>query len=184
MPRMKDLTVAELTPEQKRVYDAIAAGPRGQVHGGPFHVWLREPGFADLTQALGAHLRFNKTLPLKVTEIGILLVARHWSAQFEWFYHKQVALKAGLDPKIIDAIHARKRPASMAPDEAAGYAFANELLENKKVSDATYRNAVKVLGEAGVVVLTGIVGYYSLVAMTLNAFEISVPEGEPLPFKE
>jgi 4-carboxymuconolactone decarboxylase len=181
---MKDLSVSELTPEQRRVYDNIAAGPRGQVHGGPFHVWLREPGFADLTQALGAHLRFNKTLPLTVTEIGILMVARHWSAQFEWYYHKQVALKAGLDPKIIDAIHVRKVPASMAADEAAAHAFVGELLESKKVSQATYDRALKVLGEPGVVVLTGIVGYYSLVAMTLNVFDISVPQGEPLPFKE
>jgi 4-carboxymuconolactone decarboxylase len=184
MPRMRDLAVSELTPEQKRVYDNIAAGPRGQVHGGPFHVWLREPGFADLTQALGAHLRYNKTLPLTVTEIGILMVARHWSAQFEWYYHKQVALKAGLDPRIIDAIHARKQPSGMAANEAAAHGFVGELLDNKKVADLTYQRAVKELGEAGVVVLTGIVGYYSLVAMTLNTFEISVPQGEPLPFKE
>jgi 4-carboxymuconolactone decarboxylase len=184
MPRMKDLTVAELTPAQKQVYDAIAAGPRGQVHGGPFHVWLREPGFADKAQALGANLRFNKTLPLKVTELAILMVARHWSAQFEWFYHKQVALKAGLDPRIIDAIHARQQPAGMAADEAAAHAFANELLEKKKVSEPTYQAALKALGEAGIAVLTGVIGYYSLVAMTLNAFEIPLPAGETLPFKE
>lgn len=184
MARMKDLTVAELTPEQRKVYDTIAAGPRGAVHGGPFHVWLREPGFADHAQALGAYLRFNKTLPLKVTELAILMVARHWSAQFEWFYHKQVALKAGLDPKIIDAIHARQEPQGMAADEAAAHAFADELLEKKKVSAPTYQVTLKALGEAGIAVLTGVIGYYSLVAMTLNAFEIPIPDGETPPFKE
>jgi len=184
MARMKDLTPGELTPAQKAVYDAISAGPRGQVHGGPFHVWLREPGFADKAQALGANLRFNTTLPLKVTELAILVVARHWSAQFEWFFHKQVALKAGLDPRIIDAIHARRQPTGMAVDEAAAHAFADELLEKKKVSEPTYQAAVKALGEPGIAVLTGVIGYYSLVAMTLNAFEIPLPAGETPPFEE
>lgn len=184
MARMKDLTPGDLTPAQKAVYDAISAGPRGQVHGGPFHVWLREPGFADKAQALGANLRFNTTLPLKVTELAILVVARHWSAQFEWFFHKQVALKAGLDPRIIDAIHARRQPTGMAADEAAAHAFADELLEKKKVSEPTYQAAVKALGEPGIAVLTGVIGYYSLVAMTLNAFEIPLPAGETPPFEE
>ena len=139
---------------------------------------------ADKAQKLGALMRFGTSVPARLKELGILYVARAWSAQFEWYAHKKFAIEGGLSLDVIDAIEARRRPDFENDDEEAVYNFCVELHETHKVSDACFAAAKKHMGEAGVSELVGVLGYYTLVSMTLNVFEVPLPEGEPLPLKE
>ena len=184
MPRYETLKPEQMTPEQRKVFDNIASGPRGSATRGPFMAWLPSPKFADLAQALGAHTRFGSSLPAKHYEIAILMVAQRWRAQFEWYAHAQLAQKAGIDQSIIDAIHRGEKPAKMNAEEAAIWHFAQELLDTQRVSDATFEQARKLFGQHGVVDLVGVMGYYGLVSMTLNTFQVPLPEGEKPPFEE
>jgi len=172
-----------MTAEQLKVRDAAAAGRRG-VAPAPLLVWLASPEFADRAQRLGEFVRYDTTLPPRLSELAILVVARHWTSQYEWAVHKREAIKAGLAPDVIDAIARRRSPESLLDDERAVFAFATVLTESHRVPDAIYRAAVTATSERGVVELVGILGYYSLISMTINAFEIEVPEelkGERLP---
>lgn len=184
MSRYHNLTREQMTPEQRQVVDNVTAGPRGSATRGPFMAWLPSPKFADLAQALGAHTRFGSSLPAKHYEIAILMVAQHWRAQFEWYAHAQLAQKAGIGQGIIDAIHRGEKPASMDAQEEAIWQFAKEMLQTQRVSDATFARAKELFGQQGVVDLVGVMGYYGLVSMTLNTFQVPLPDGEPLPFKE
>jgi 4-carboxymuconolactone decarboxylase len=181
MPRMPDLDPVKLSPEQRKVYDAILSGPRGHVVG-PLRVWLQSADLADKAQALGAFCRFGTGLPPRLSELAILATGAYWQAGFEWHAHAPLGLKAGLDAAAIEAIRAGKTPSLTKSDEAAVYGFASELLKNRKVSDATYQRAVAELGQKGVVELVGILGYYGLISMTINAFEVPLPAGAPQPF--
>jgi 4-carboxymuconolactone decarboxylase len=181
MPRMPDIVYAELNADQRRVHDAIAAGPRGQVQG-PLRVWLQNADLADRAQALGAFCRFGTSLPPRLSELAILVTGAHWRAGFEWFAHAPIAIAAGIDPAAVEAIRTGKPPNLVPPDEAAAYAFAHELLTTRDVSDATYRRAFAQLGQKGVVELVGILGYYGLISMTIKAFEVPLPAGTPEPF--
>ena len=181
MSRVPDLDPEKLSPEQRKVHDAIVAGPRGRV-AGPLRVWLQSPELADRAQALGAFCRFATSLPPRLSELAILVTGAHWQAAFEWHAHAPIALEAGLDASTIEAIRVGKPPDLKKSDEAAVYAFAKELLDTRKVCDVTYKRAVAELGLAAVVELVGILGYYGLVSMTLNAFETPLPDGAPQPF--
>jgi 4-carboxymuconolactone decarboxylase len=181
MARLPDLVPEALSPAQRKVYDAIVAGPRGVVQG-PLKVWLNSAELASRAQELGAFCRYHTSLPKRLSELAIIVTGAHWKAGFEWFVHAPEAIKAGIDPAVVEAIHAGKKPVLSKADEAALYDFTRELLENRKVSDATYRRAVAELGEAGTVELVGILGYYALISMTIVAFEVPVPEGETEPF--
>ena len=174
--RFKPLTYDQMTPAQKVMTDHLLAGERRST-GGPFNVLLRSPEMGDLAQQLGAHVRFHSSLPSKLNELAIILTARHWTAQYEWYAHKRLALEAGLSPAIIDAVAAGKRPASMQPDEATLYTFCDELLNTKQVSDATFQAAVTAFGERGVVDLIGVTGYYQLVSALLNVDRYPLPAG-------
>ena len=184
MARYQNLTPEQMTPEQRKVVENISKGPRGSATRGPFMAWLPSPGFADLAQALGAHTRFGSSLPAKHYEIAILMVAKHWRAQFEWYAHAQIAMKAGIDKSIVDAIHKGEKPPRMDAEEAAIWTFAKELLGTTRVSEPTFQQARKLFGDKGVVDLVGVMGYYGLVSMTLNTFQVPLPEGEPAPFQE
>lgn len=181
MSRMPYLAPEDMTPAQRSVHDAIAAGPRGGGRYGPFNAWLRSPEFADKAQELGALLRFGTSIEGRLKELAILCVGRHWTAQFEWFAHKRLALEAGLAEDVIDAVEARRRPDFVNDDEAAVYDFAQELLAAHDVSDARYAAAEALLGAAGVVELVGVLGYYTLVSMTLNVFQAPLPDGVAPP---
>jgi 4-carboxymuconolactone decarboxylase len=183
MARTPELVYAELDAEQRRVYDAIIAGPRGQVQG-PLKVWLQSADLADRAQALGAFCRFGTSLPPRLSELAIITTGAHWRAGFEWFAHAPLAIKAGVDPDAVEAIRTGKPPKLGQPDETAVYAFARELLTTREVSDATYQEALARLGKKGVVELTGILGYYGLISMTIKAFEVPLPEGTPDPFSD
>ena len=174
--RFKPLSPAEMTGEQRKAYDAIISGPRGGARG-PFNALLRSPDLADRVQRVGEYVRFKSSLPQHLNELAILVVARYWTAQYEWYAHRQLALKAGLDERIADAIGEGKRPTNMKEEEAAVYDFCKELHENKSVSDATYAKALEKFGERGVIDLVGASGYYTMVSMILNVDRHPLPEG-------
>ena len=181
MARLPELDPAKFSPEQKKVHDAILAGPRGKVVG-PLKVWLNNPGLAEHAQALGAYCRFNSSLPPRLSELAILVTGSFWKANYEWYAHAPIAMKAGIEPAAIEAIRTGATPTFSKSDEQAIYDFATELVKTRRVSNATFERAKKELGETGVIDLVGIVGYYSLVSVTLNAFELPLPEGEKAPF--
>jgi 4-carboxymuconolactone decarboxylase len=181
MPRLPDIDPATLTPEQKRIHDEIVSGPRGKVEG-PLRVWLTSPGLADRAQALGAFCRYGTSLEQRLSELAILVTGAYWRAGFEWHVHAPIGVKAGLDPAAVEAIKNGAAPALTKDDEKAVYAFSHELLTNRRVSDATYAFAEKTLGRLALVDLVGVLGYYGLISMTINAFEVPVPPGEKEPF--
>ena len=173
--RFKTLAKGEMSEAQTKVYDAIASGPRGSVRG-PFNALLRSPELADRVQKLGEYLRFNSSLPAKLNELAILVTARYWSAQFEWYAHAQYAAQAGLGADVIFGVQNERRPRGMSDDEAAVYDFCRELQVNKSVSDAAFGAALERFGERGVVDLIGVSGYYTLVSMVLNVDRYPVPK--------
>ena len=181
MPRLPDLVVEELSPEQRRIHDAIVAGPRGTVPG-PLRVWLNSAELADRAQALGAFCRYGTVLPPRLSELAIITTGAYWKAGYEWAVHAPIALKTGLDPQVVEAIRTGEPPHFERSDEAALHAFAHELLHNRKVSAETYQRAEKELGSRALVDLVGILGYYGLISLTIVAFESPVPAGEPEPF--
>ena len=181
MSRLPDLDPAKFSPEQKKVHDAVIAGPRGRVVG-PIKVWLKNPGLAEHAQALGAYCRFGSSLPPRLSELAICITGAFWKADYEWFAHAPLAIKAGIDPAAIEAIRTGTTPKFVKADEQAIYDFARELVTTRRVSDATFARANKELGETAVIDMVGIIGYYSLVSVTLNAYEMPLPEGEKKPF--
>ncbi|HLK26692.1 MAG TPA: carboxymuconolactone decarboxylase family protein [Caulobacteraceae bacterium] len=181
-PRFPPLSIEEMTPAQREAAEGIRSGPRGGLRG-PFQAWLRSPRFADLMQRVGAYLRFETSVPARLNELAILITARAWDAQFEWWAHERLAREAGLDPAIAAAIAEGRRPDPMQPDEAVVYDFCTELRATRTVSDATLARALKLLGEQGVIELIGVSGYYDTVSMTLNVAEVALPDGVEPPLK-
>jgi 4-carboxymuconolactone decarboxylase len=182
-PRFPTLTPETMTADQKRVADAIQSGPRGAGLRGPFNVLLRSPELCDLVQRVGAFVRFGTSIPPRLNELAIIMAGRKWTAQYEFYAHRRLAIEAGLKPAIADAIAANERPAGMAADETTVYDFVTELLATGHVSDATYQRVKDAFGERGVVDLVGAVGYYSLVSMTLNVGQVALPAGVTPPLK-
>lgn len=179
--RFPDLSKERMTDAQKRVYDAIAGGPRGGVRG-PFGVLLRSPDLADRVQKVGEHLRFNSSLPPRLNEFAILINARFWGSKYEWHAHRPLALKGGLPESIADEVARGTRPAGMKDDEALVFDFCSVLHRQHFVDDALFKRAVATLGEQGVVDLIGVSGYYTLVSMVLNVAEIPLPAGVASPW--
>ena len=175
--RFKPLTYDQMAPEQKVMIEHLMAGDRGGSTVGPFNVLLRSPEMGDLTQQLGAYVRFHSKISATEREMAILITARHWTAQFEWTAHKRLALQAGLNPAVIDSIAAGKRPAALEPGEQVVYNFSTELLNTKQVTDSTFQAAVNSLGERGTVDLIGLLGYYNIVSMLLNVDRYPIPDG-------
>ena len=178
--RFKPLTPETMTPEQKAVADKIMAGPRKGMRG-PFSALLRSPELADYAQKLGEYVRFKSSIPPRLNELAILLTARHWTAQYEWYAHRRLAMQAGLSSDIADAIAQGKRPAAMGPEETIVYNFCHEVLETGQASDASFKAAVDKFGERGAVDLIGAMGYYGLVALVLNVDRVPIPEGGKPP---
>jgi 4-carboxymuconolactone decarboxylase len=184
MPRIKLFNSREgLSSEQSAVYDAIVSGPRGKIQG-PLMAALHNPDLADKWQKLGASLRYGTSLPLRLSELVILVTARAWSCQLEWHLHEQYARAAGLEQAIIDAVKAGDM--SGVDDQAVieAHDFCEELLRARRVSEPVYQRALARFGEVGVVEMTALSGYYTMVALTLNAHEFPLPEGVPAPFAE
>ncbi len=180
-PRFPDIKKEQMTDAQRRVYDAIAGGPRGGVRG-PFGPLLRSPELTDRVQKLGEYLRYNTSLPPRLNEFAILINARFWDSKYEWYAHKPLALKGGLSEAIADDLARNKKPANMKPDEELIYDFCMTLHRQHFVDDAIFKRAVSLIGETGVVDLIAVSGYYTLVSMVLNVAEIPVPPGEKSPW--
>ena len=174
--RFKELQQAEMTEAQRKAYEGIISGPRGGARG-PFNALLRSPDLADRVQRVGEYVRFKSSLPARLNELAIIIVARYWTAQYEWYAHRRLAIQAGLSPATADAIAAGQRPPSLTPDEESIYNFVNEILTTKQVSDATFKATKDRFGERGVVDLIGVSGYYQLVSMLLNVDRYPLPDG-------
>ena len=181
-PTFRKLAESEMDPAQLKVYRELASGPRGGVRG-PFNALLRSPILADRVQKLGEYLRFESVLPARLNEFAILITARHWDAQYEWYAHHLHAMKGGLKPEIAADLAQGRRPANMQQDEAVVYDFCSELHKNHCVSEATLKRAFDQFGERGVIDLIGVSGYYTLVSMVLNIDQHPLPAGvtPPLP---
>src|SRR5579864_7053039 len=181
--RFKELTPETMTPEQKKVADAIQSGPRGSGLRGPFNALLRSPQLCDLVQRVGAYVRFGSSIPAALNELAICMAGRKWGAQYEFYAHRRLGIEAGLNASILDAVAVGRRPSAMSEDETMVYEFVTDLLSTGQVSDAKYAPVLERFGERGIMDLVGAVGYYSVVSMVLNVAQVQLPEGEtpPLP---
>ena len=175
--RLKLLSPGEMSAEQKQTYDEAVAGKRGSAPA-PMMAWLGSPAMARHATRLGEELRFNTLFPAKLSEIAILVTARHFTAHYEWWAHKRLALKGGMDPRVIEAIRDRRTPVFDEPAGKTIYEVAKSLHEGHALSKTLYDEAVTVLTERGLVEVIGLCGYYTLVSLTLNTFEFGLPEGE------
>jgi 4-carboxymuconolactone decarboxylase len=182
-PRLPHFELSGATPEQQAVLDDILSGPRGNLNG-PFLGWIHSPELAQHAQRLGAFCRYRSGLPVRLSELAILVTAARWRAQAEWHIHYPIALEAGVAEADAEAIRLGRRPAFADTDDALIHAFASELYDTKRVSDATYAKAVERFGHQVVINLVGLLGYYALVAMTLNVFDMRAVGQQGLPFCE
>ena len=184
----------QMNADQKKLLEALLAGPRGggngspeavqkMLRGGPFNAWLRSPDLGNRLQNVGEYIRYRTSLPPRLNEFAILITAREWTSQYEWYAHYPLAMKAGLDAKVAAELALGKRPSAMRDDEAAVYEFCTKLHRTRNVDDATFDRALALFGEQGVVDLIGVSGYYTAVSMTLNVAQVMPPEGTPLPLK-
>jgi 4-carboxymuconolactone decarboxylase len=175
--RLKLLSPGEMSEDQKQTYDESIAGKRGKPPP-PMMAWLNSPEMARHATRLGGFLRFDTVFSAKLSEIAILVTARHWTSHYEWFAHKRLALAAGMDPRIIDAIRDRRTPEFDDPKAKMIYDVSKSLHEGHVVAKNLYDDAVKLLTERGIVEIIGLCGYYTMVSMTLNTFEFELPAGE------
>jgi 4-carboxymuconolactone decarboxylase len=181
--RFPQLTPEQMTPEQKRVAEAIMRGPRGSLSG-PFNAWLRSPEVGDRLQRVGEQLRFHSSIPAALNEFAILITAREWSSQYEWYAHHPLAMKAGLPASVAEDLRLGRRPESMSEEQRIVYDFCTELHRSHVVSDATFAAAKQRFGEQGVVDLIAVSGYYVTVSMTLNTAQVGLPAGVAPPLPE
>ncbi|PQO24194.1 4-carboxymuconolactone decarboxylase [Rhodobacteraceae bacterium WD3A24] len=174
-PRLSPPAPLDFTDRQREVHDEIASGPRGAVRG-PLAVWLHRPELAERAQALGRYCRYETLLPPKLSELAILTTAVIWGAEFEWQSHEPAARAAGLAAGVIDALRSGLEPEFDTAEEAVVHAFTRAAHIDRQVDDALYARAVEVLGRDTVVDLVGLIGYYSLISLTINIFRVPASE--------
>lgn len=189
-PRLAPIAAEDCSPEQRQAYDEFIA-TRGKhladktnpaIFAGPWSVFIRSPELMTLTQRMGEYLRYRCAISGRLSELAILLVARHWSADFEWYAHAKIALKEGLSQATIDAIREARRPDDLKADEQIIFDYVNEILTTRRVSDTTYARALAAFGEKALVDICGVTGYYSMLAMTMNMARVAIPaDGVRLP---
>lgn len=165
---------------QRDVHDAIASGPRGDVYG-PLAVWLHRPELAARAQELGSYCRYGSSLDPKLSELAILVTGRVFGSEFEWQTHKAIALEAGVPPEVVEAIRLNRRPGFDDPSQEVVYEVARAAHETRGVDDALYRKAVETLGEPALVDLVGLLGYYTLISLTINVFKVPPMGDDPEP---
>ena len=173
--RMPPIADADLTPEQREAAAELAKGPRGAVFG-PFVPLLRSPELMRRVQKTGEYLRYHSALPPRLSEFVILLVSRWWSQGFEWHAHAKIAAEVGVAKTTIEAIAEGRRPMSMSDEEEIVYEFCMELHINQSVSDQSYARMLGLFGERGIIDLTGLCGYYGMLAMVMNVAQTPVPQ--------
>ena len=182
MPRIPLFSADAMTERQRQVYEKIIAGPR---HGlvGPLRAALHSPELADHWQRLGELLRFRTSLPPRLSELAILVTARRWNSQVEWYVHAEAARQAGLPDATIDAIRHGRSPQLESDSDVNVYEFVRQLQEYGQADENTYHEVLRELGLVGIVELAALVGYYTMVSMTLNVHEIPLPEGTEEPLR-
>jgi 4-carboxymuconolactone decarboxylase len=180
--RIPALSPEQMTSEQRRIFDDIVAS-RGTWLNGPYAPMLYQPRMAEPAQRLGEFLRYHTSLGAPLSELAILVVARHWDCDFEWYQHAKIAARSEVPEAIIEAIRHAQPLVDATERQTAVYEFTRAILEAHQVSDADYQRAQELLGVVGVVELVGLIGYYTLIAFTLNAHQIPLPIGvaAPLP---
>lgn len=181
--RLTSLEQHQMDEAQREVLSEILSGPRGNLDG-PFLAWIHSPKLANHAQRLGAFCRYHTRLDLRLSELAILVTAAWWQSQAEWQIHEPIARQAGLNDELIEALRLQKTPEFEKADESIVYLLGVSLYQTRRVSDALYGEAVEAFGEPAVVELVGIFGYYALVAMTLNVFEVRRGAQTALPFAE
>jgi 4-carboxymuconolactone decarboxylase len=174
--RMPPIPADQWTDAQKKAALEITSGPRKDLVG-PFIPLLRSPEYMSRLQRVGEYLRYNTKLGSSISEFIILIIARAWTQQFEWYSHESLALKAGIKPETIKAIGEGRRPAAMTDDEETIYEYVSELLRHQSVSDPAYARVVTRFGEQGVIDITGLCGYYTLLGMLMNVTRTPLPPG-------
>lgn len=175
MSRLQDIPYDRMTPEQQRVHDAIVGGRRGTIRG-PFLAWLANPAFADAAQRVGEYCRFDTVLPRDLAELAICVTAAHYRAEFEWWAHERMAREAGVPEAVTDAIRRGADPRLETIAARVVYRTAVALNRRHRLTDAEFFEAREVLGDQALVDVVGLCGYYALVSLTLNAFEVPVPD--------
>ena len=184
--RLPVLTEDKLDHAQRALLESMRAGPRGArvKLGGPFGVYMHAPQYGEMTQRLGAFVRFKTSLEPRLSEFAILCTARMWRAQYEWHAHAPIAEQAGVKPEAIRDIKAGRMPKKAAKDERAIFDFVQELYKKRRVSERNYKRVQSLLGDRGTVELVGILGYYTAVSMILNVFNVPLPDGTTPHFAE
>lgn len=180
MPRIRLPSIDDMTPEQREVHDEVVTGVRGKLVG-PLRAVLHSPDLARRWSRLGEFLRFSTCLPKKLNELAIIVTGRRWNSQLEFLIHAEAGLAAGLDPASIEAIRLAQAPEFHDEAEADIYEFARTLQQSGDVDPALHAAVKKRWGERGVVELTGVIGYYTMVSMMLNAQQIPLPDGAAPP---
>lgn len=182
MPRVSLPSPEEMNPEQRAVYDEVVSGRRGKLVG-PLRAVIISPELAGRWSRLGEYLRYSTVLPPKLNELAIIVTGRRWNSQIEFSVHAEAARAAGLDPASIEAIRVGAAPRFSDAAEAEIYAFARAIHETGTVPDALH-DAVKARwGERGVVELTALIGYYTMVAIMLNVQDIPLMADTPPPLQ-
>ncbi|HYI30512.1 MAG TPA: carboxymuconolactone decarboxylase family protein [Bradyrhizobium sp.] len=182
-PRFPQLTMDQLDAAQKPLGEQVMKVSSIGING-PYNSMLRSPVLGQRLFDLFHYLRWETSVPHKLNEFAIIIIARQWRSQVEWFAHAPLAQKAGLSSEIIAELKANRRPSGMAEDEAVVYDFVTELTTTRKVSDENYAKAKRVFSDQQIVDLTAVAGNYIMVAMLLAMSETSVPPGKELPFAE
>lgn len=186
MTRLSMVGPTELSDDQQELWDGLTASRGSGLELtdedghliGPFNAWLHVPKIGRRLSSLGAHLRFKTSIDRRLGEVAICTVGAHWHAEFEFFAHAPMALEHGVDPSVIEALRAGEVPSFDRDDEQIVYEVARQLLTDRRVTNATYASAESLLGETGMVELVTLIGYYCLISMMLNLFEVPLPEGE------
>ena len=182
MNRLNQLSPEQMTPAQLEVYQSISAGPRGEVRG-PFLPLIHSADMTKHIEKLGAYIRYESRVPERQRELAICMVGAAWQADFEWYTHAPLARKQGISDAALAQIAKGETPVLEDPLDQITFQLVNEVQKTRRVSDDTYGRAVELLDEQGVVDLVGLVGYYTLLAMTLNTFEVDVPADSDIPWK-
>jgi 4-carboxymuconolactone decarboxylase len=179
MARVRKLEPSELNEHQMRLAKEIGGTRGGGLSvNGPWGLLLRNPALCERGAAFGTMLRDATSVPKRLSEIAIAVVARHWTAQFEWYAHAPQALRAGVSKEVVEAIRDRKQPVFDKKDEEAAYHYVTELITTKKVSDKTYQALLAHVTQEQAIELTTIAGFYATVAMLIVAFDVDLPDGE------
>ncbi len=171
MSRLAPLEPDSMPPRQRDAYEELIANQRGGVRG-PFGVWVRSPGLVAALRGLMKFYLEESVITEDIRELTILITTRHWGATYAYAAHEAQALASGLTPGLVAAVMAGETPTEGTVLELCVHRYCTELLKTREVSDAVYQEAFSLLGEKGVVDLTALVGFYSAISLTLNAFEI------------